>query len=236
MNEATDDFLFHLKRRSGEGATAFTSRFRAAASRLENLIAADGAAGKREPKQRWIRHTAVKRHRRPTQTSRTPDSRRRRSRRRRARKRRLCAPAAEQKASKTLGSFLGEQSPKSRRGSSIHWWPVVHEPWHPGTQKGDDDRAQKQMLRDLELLEEGHASGGGAWTFVHEEVRLEPRPEVACDKSDRWQLEIRGLSARTVAPTELAMLDQDQDLEGQGAKVPTRRLWRVVPCRSRPWR
>ena len=41
LNECVDEFLFHLKRRSGEGPTAFVSRFKSVLSRLETLIAAE---------------------------------------------------------------------------------------------------------------------------------------------------------------------------------------------------
>ena len=38
LHESIDEFLFALKRRNGEGATAFASRFRTQLSRVENLI------------------------------------------------------------------------------------------------------------------------------------------------------------------------------------------------------
>ena len=50
-----DEFLFHLKKKPGEGPTAFVSRFKAVLSRLEMLIAADKAVHKgtkrRKPQQ-----------------------------------------------------------------------------------------------------------------------------------------------------------------------------------------
>ena len=61
--------------------------------------------------------------------------------------------AAEPQSANTVGSFLGELSPKSRRGPRSSGGQSSAS---RGTQKGDDDRAQKQMLCDLELLEEGH--------------------------------------------------------------------------------
>ena len=48
LHEAIDEFLFGLKRRNGEGATAFTSRFRTALSRLENLISQERALVKKK--------------------------------------------------------------------------------------------------------------------------------------------------------------------------------------------
>ena len=41
LNECVDEFLFHLKRKSHEGATAFVSRFKSVLSRLETLVAAE---------------------------------------------------------------------------------------------------------------------------------------------------------------------------------------------------
>ena len=44
LNDCVDEFLFHVKRKQGEGPTAFVSRFRTALNRLESLISADRAA------------------------------------------------------------------------------------------------------------------------------------------------------------------------------------------------
>ena len=44
LHESIDEFLFHLKRKPHEGATAFASRFKTALARLENLIAAEREA------------------------------------------------------------------------------------------------------------------------------------------------------------------------------------------------
>ena len=53
LHESIDDFLFHLKRKPHEGATAFASRFKTALARLENLISAerDAARAKRRKKE-----------------------------------------------------------------------------------------------------------------------------------------------------------------------------------------
>ena len=52
LNECVDDFLFYLKKRPNEGATAFTSQFKATLSRLETLVAADKAARKQSKARR----------------------------------------------------------------------------------------------------------------------------------------------------------------------------------------
>ena len=44
LHESIDEFLFHLKRKPHEGATACASRFKTALARLENLIAAEREA------------------------------------------------------------------------------------------------------------------------------------------------------------------------------------------------
>lgn len=44
LHEAIDEFLFHLKKRPHEGATAFSSRFRTQLARLEHLITQERAA------------------------------------------------------------------------------------------------------------------------------------------------------------------------------------------------
>ena len=44
LHESIDEFLFHLKRKPHEGATAFASRFKTALARLENLISAEREA------------------------------------------------------------------------------------------------------------------------------------------------------------------------------------------------
>ena len=46
LHESIDDFLFHLKRKPHEGATALAPRFKIALARLHNLIAAERDASK----------------------------------------------------------------------------------------------------------------------------------------------------------------------------------------------
>ena len=46
LHEAIDEFLFHLKKRNGEGTTGFAARFKTALSRLENLIQQEREAAK----------------------------------------------------------------------------------------------------------------------------------------------------------------------------------------------
>ena len=52
LNECVDEFLFGMKRKSGEGPTAFVSRFKTALTRLENLIAADKVQQEQTTKRR----------------------------------------------------------------------------------------------------------------------------------------------------------------------------------------
>ena len=54
LHESIDDFLFHLKRKPHEGATAFASRFKTALARLENLIAQAKRRKKEDPKRRHL--------------------------------------------------------------------------------------------------------------------------------------------------------------------------------------
>lgn len=43
LHEAVEEFLFHMKRKPGEGATSFSSRFRTQLDRVQTLIAQDRA-------------------------------------------------------------------------------------------------------------------------------------------------------------------------------------------------
>ncbi|CAE7296093.1 RE1, partial [Symbiodinium sp. CCMP2456] len=155
LNECVDEFLFHLKRRSGEGPTAFVSRFKAVLSRLETLIASERAE-----------RTASKRKRDPRVPQRQTDddespSSGVDSEEPALTKDRVDAAAAasadgrqptatDTKGPKTVGSFVGEKSPKRgppSSGGSQH---------SRGTQKGDEERAQRRMLERLGRLEVGH--------------------------------------------------------------------------------
>lgn len=52
LHEAIDEFLFLLKRRANEGATAFTSRFRTQLARVESLITQERALARKRKRQR----------------------------------------------------------------------------------------------------------------------------------------------------------------------------------------
>jgi hypothetical protein len=52
LHEAIDEFLFLLRRRGGEGATAFASRFKTQLNRLETLIAQERALTKKKRKKK----------------------------------------------------------------------------------------------------------------------------------------------------------------------------------------
>ena len=52
LHEAIDEFLFLLRRRGGEGATAFASRFKTQLNRLETLIAQERALTKKQRKKK----------------------------------------------------------------------------------------------------------------------------------------------------------------------------------------
>ena len=62
------------------------------------------------------------------------------------------AEQADPKGPKTVGSFVGERSPKDRRVPSS----AGSRPSGRGTQQADEERAQRLMLENLELLEVGH--------------------------------------------------------------------------------
>ena len=154
LNESVDEFLFGLKRRPNEGPTAFISRFKAALSRLETLIAADKAAQKSDSKRRRRKPKAAATV--PSTSSSesdissmeaagmTAENVQRASASAAAADKE--ATAGERPAAKTVGSFVGERSPTKGPGSAAS----------RGTQKADDDKAQRKMMEDLELLEVGH--------------------------------------------------------------------------------
>ena len=154
LNDCVDEFMFHLKRKQGEGPTAFVSRFRTALNRLESLIAADRAVqSKRRKKERpkaaspptsssskgtsdisslsGLGHVTAENVSSAAAAAAAdgadPDGQ-----------------AGSTKGPKTVGSFVGE-SPKrkapsaSSRGSGR------------GTQKGDDDKAQRKHWEPWKL-------------------------------------------------------------------------------------
>ena len=152
LNECVDEFLFHLKRRGGEGPTAFISRFKTVLRRLESLIAADKAAQAASSAKRQKIEvdsqvtssdeeglTAERVEAAAAAVSgedEKPGSTQR---------------AARSKGPTAVGSFVGEQSPKVAKGASPRGSQLSS-----GTQREDDERAQRRMLRSLERLEAGH--------------------------------------------------------------------------------
>ncbi|CAE7232443.1 RE1 [Symbiodinium sp. CCMP2456] len=155
LNECVDEFLFHLKRRSGEGPTAFVSRFKAVLSRLETLIASERAertASKRKRDSR-VPHRQTDDDESPSSgaDSEEPTLTKDRVEAAAAASGEDKQPTAtDTKGPKTVGSFVGERSPKRgppSSGGSHH---------SRGTQKGDEERAQRRMLERLGRLEVGH--------------------------------------------------------------------------------
>ena len=157
LNECVDDFLFYLKKRPNEGATAFTSRFKATLSRLETLVAADKAARKQSKARRRRRRAGEPR---PPSTSSSSSSSSDISSggpepltKERVEAQAAAAAAAAPKASaKTVGSFVGEQSPKKGKKAGSHG---SAESGH-GSHKTDEEKAQRIMLQQLGKLEVGH--------------------------------------------------------------------------------
>ena len=165
LNECVDEFLFHLKRRSGEGPTAFVSRFKSVLSRLEALIALEKQSKTQKRKHGTVMDlektgdpapddsdiSSMESPSGPDLTKRNLDA--------------ATASAGEKPADreksagttkgphKTVGSFVGEGSPKRRGGK-----PPSSSSSHGsrGTQKADDERAQRKMMENLEVLEAGH--------------------------------------------------------------------------------
>ncbi|CAE7239120.1 RE1 [Symbiodinium sp. CCMP2592] len=159
LNECVDEFLFHLKRKAGEGPTAFVSRFKAVLSRLETLIAAERAQRKTPKRKREsiLRRPDAGGHTEQEESETSGGS----SGEPPLTKERVDAAAAsagdpsakatdDTKGPKTVGSFVGEKSPKRGPPSS----GGSHR--SRGTQKADDDRAQRRMLESLGRLEVGH--------------------------------------------------------------------------------
>ena len=157
LNECLDEFLFHLKKKPGEGPTAFVSRFKAVLARLETLIAADKAVQKGTKRRRPLKgpkqpdsETSDISGSPPEEPGLTEE------------KVKAAAAEAETSASasvdpkdadkstkgpRTVGSFVGSPSARKKGPSSKD---------SRGTQKGDDERANRNMLERLELLEVGH--------------------------------------------------------------------------------
>eukprot|EP00435_Cladocopium_sp_Y103_P019753 s2854_g4.t2 len=60
LHEAIDEFLFLLRRRGGEGATAFASRFKTQLNRLETLIAQERALTRKKRKKRKTKRSRTR--------------------------------------------------------------------------------------------------------------------------------------------------------------------------------
>ena len=150
LNECVDDFLFHLKKRSNEGPTAFISRFKTVLRRLETLVAADRAnqlRRPRPPKTRPGRDQAYE-NGMPESESSFLDSETEAD---------AAAAAAAQDETAT-----GSKGPKDGGGEGPASSPKRKGPpssvsqRSTGTHKGDEAAAQRKMLQSLERLEIGH--------------------------------------------------------------------------------
>ena len=163
LNDCVDEILFHLKKKPGEGPTAFVSRFKTGLSRLETLIAADKAVQKGKKRRRKVKiepasassssdlSSMATEDEEPTLTKERVDA---------------AAAEAETPASasapadkstkgpktKTVGSFI-EESPKAKKKKTTSS-PGSH--GSRGTQRADDEKAHRKMMESLELLEVGH--------------------------------------------------------------------------------
>ena len=163
LNDCVEEFLFHLKKKPGEGPTAFVSRFKTGLSRLETLIAADKAVQKGKKRRRKVKiepasassssdlSSMATEDEEPTLTKERVDA---------------AAAEAETPASasapadkstkgpktKTVGSFI-EESPKAKKKKKTSS-PGSH--GSRGTQRADDEKAHRKMMESLELLEVGH--------------------------------------------------------------------------------
>ena len=155
LNECVDDFLFYLKKRPNEGATAFTSRFKSTLSRLETLVAADKSARKQAKAKRKRRRAGGPRS--PSTTSSSTESSDISSgipeplTKEKVEAQAAAAAAAPKDGAKTVGSFVGESSPKPGKKKTRSQGSA-----DSGSQKADDDKAQRTMLQQLEKLEVGH--------------------------------------------------------------------------------
>ena len=165
LNECVDEFLFQLKRRNGEGPTVFVSRFKAVLSRLENLVASERAQDKGSSKRRREKkvtpdtgegentssslssdHADEEEAEEPRLTKEKVDAASAADPGLGAR--RAAEPAEESKGPRTVGSFVGSpvRKPPSGAGSQRS----------RGTQRGDDEKANRRMLENLGKLETGH--------------------------------------------------------------------------------
>ena len=163
LNECVDEFLFHLKRRGHEGPTAFVSRFKAVLSRLETLVAAEkkqqGGSTKRRRATKQ-RATASEEESSSTSLSSdhadeeegpglTKDKVEEAAASASASARPTGEPTGDSKGPRTVGSFVGSptrKAPSAEGGSQRS----------RGTQKADDERANRRMMENLETLEVGH--------------------------------------------------------------------------------
>ena len=166
LNECVDEFLFHVKRRQGEGPTAFVSRFKTALSRLENLVAADMESqkppGKRRRKDKPQASSSCSSSAASEDDGQVSEELTRERVERAAASAAAAAegavPAADSRddskglKTKTLGSFVAESSPKSKKHPSSRG----SKPSGRGTLKADEERAQRKMLEQLGQLEAGH--------------------------------------------------------------------------------
>ena len=169
LNECVDEFLFHLRRRPMEGATAFTSRFRAGLNRLETLVAADKAASRKAKKKR----KKGGRRRSPTPSPSSSSASARSSSdfssdsgltKKKIEEQDRAAASADQGATeaaaskkpKTVGSLVADgASPKRRKdGSSPRSRGYKGSGY--GSHRADEEHAHKLMMRSLARLEEGH--------------------------------------------------------------------------------
>ncbi|CAE7319664.1 GIP, partial [Symbiodinium sp. CCMP2456] len=162
LNECVDEFLFHLKRKGHEGPTAFVSRFKAVLSRLETLVAAEKAQQKGSTKRRRSSKRTSSPDGEPSTSSLSSDhaedeepvlTKDRVEAAAAAAEtpsgaRAPAEPASVSKGPRTVGSFVEspKKKPPSAGGSQRS----------RGTQKADDERANRQMMEDLGKLEVGH--------------------------------------------------------------------------------
>ena len=150
LNECVDEFLFHLKRRSGEGPTAFVSRFKSVLSRLETLIAAEKRGSAKRKRERQSGQASTGSESNDTSGGSEEPRLTKEHVERAATEGDKAAQASDSKGPKTVGSFVGERSPKRGPPSS------GGSQRSRGTHKADDDKAQRKMLESLGRLEVGH--------------------------------------------------------------------------------
>ena len=162
LNECVDEFLFHLKRKSHEGATAFVSRFKSVLSRLETLVAAEKTLQRGPSKRRRSKDRPANSDRGISSSSFPSEESEDGPRLTKDRVDAAAAasdpaagakpsaePTAASKGPQTVGSFVDspKRKPPSGGGGSQK---------SRGTQRADDERANRKMLESLEKLEVGH--------------------------------------------------------------------------------